>query len=58
MEFLRNTILLWLAAVFLILGYIFLATGSLSVGPLLLFVGYCVLLPIFLWRTFRFGSGE
>ena len=41
-----------------LLGFVALAAGRLSVGPLLLVGGYCVLLPFFLWRSFRRRVGE
>jgi len=34
-------------------GYLLLAAQRLSWGPLLLVAGYCVLLPLFIWRLFR-----
>jgi hypothetical protein len=51
----------WILAVGLLAiaaGYLFLAAGHLSWGPLLLVSGYCVALPVFLWRLFRRGVGE
>jgi hypothetical protein len=53
MDLLRRFWLLWAALVAIILGYLALAAGMLSVGPLLLVAGYCVLLPFYLWRAFR-----
>ena len=55
---LRRTWMLWAAVVAILLGYLALAAGRLSVGPLLLVGGYCVLLPFFLWRSFRRRVGE
>lgn len=53
MAMLRRFWLLWAALAAIALGFGLLAAGSLSVAPLLLVGGYCVLLPLFLWRSFR-----
>ncbi len=58
MNLLRRTWMLWAAVVAILLGYVTLAAGRLSVGPLLLVGGYCILLPFFLWRSFRRRVGE
>lgn len=58
MEFLRKTWLLWTAFAAIIVGFLTLGAGMLSTGPLLLVLGYCVLLPFFLWRSFRRSVGE
>jgi hypothetical protein len=50
--------LLWAAVAAIVLGFVTLAAGLLSIGPLLLVGGYCVLLPFFLWRVFRKSVGE
>jgi hypothetical protein len=50
--------LLGLAIASVAAGYVLLAVGRLSWGPLLLVAGYCVLLPLFIWRQFRDGVGE
>ena len=44
----RRTTLLWwgLAALSLILGYADLARGGETIAPILLVVGYCVLVPL------------
>ncbi len=42
----------------IILGFITLSAGMLTIGPILLVLGYCVLLPFFLWRSFRESVGE
>jgi uncharacterized membrane protein HdeD (DUF308 family) len=42
----RNYIVLALALIVIILGFITLAQGSITLAPILLVVGYCVLLPI------------
>lgn len=57
-SFLRRTLLLWVAGALLVAGYLLLMSGDITVAPLLLVVGYCVLLPIFLWLSFRNASGE
>ncbi|MCP4293512.1 MAG: hypothetical protein GY780_16930 [bacterium] len=57
-DFFRKTILLWLSLVFITVGFISLKGGKLSLGPLLLVGGYCVLLPFFIWRSFRKSVGE
>ncbi len=58
MKILRKTWLLWTAVAAIILGYVALAAGRLSTGPLLLVAGYCILLPFFLWRSFTRRVGE
>lgn len=44
----RRTSLLWwgLAALCLLLGYADLARGGETIAPILLVVGYCVLVPL------------
>lgn len=42
----------------IVLGFVTLSAGLLTVGPVLLVLGYCVLLPFFLWRSFRKSVGE
>jgi len=58
MELLRRTWMLWTSLGVVAVGYLLLAGGRLSLGPLLLVSGYCVLLPFFLWRSFRRRVGE
>ncbi len=41
-----NLVLLGGAALALTAGYVLLASGSTSLAPVLLVVGYCVLLPL------------
>jgi hypothetical protein len=51
----------WLLAVSVlavVIGFIFLDAGNLTIAPLLLVAGYCVLLPLYLWLSFRRGVGE
>ena len=42
----RNYVLLAVALVVIIAGYLALGMGSITLAPLLLVVGYCVLIPI------------
>jgi hypothetical protein len=58
MVILRRFWLLWTALAAIGVGFLLLSAGSLSLGPLLLVSGYCVLLPFFLWRSFRKSVGE
>ncbi len=58
MVILRRFWLLWASLAAIGLGFALLAAGRLSFGPLLLVGGYCVLLPFFLWRSFRKSVGE
>ena len=58
MEFLKNTILLWVSLLAILAGFLTLKAGMLSVGPLLLVAGYCVGFPVFIWRSFRKSVGE
>lgn len=41
----RNLTLLAIALGVIVIGYVFLAIGSITIAPLLLVAGYCVLLP-------------
>ncbi|MCP4574336.1 MAG: hypothetical protein GY838_18430 [bacterium] len=58
MEILRRSWLLVVALASIAGGYLALDGGRLSIGPLLLVAGYCVLLPLFLWTSFRKRVGE
>ena len=58
MGVLRRSWLLVVAVAAIVAGYVALDAGRLSVGPLLLVAGYCVLLPFFLWTSFRKRVGE
>ena len=58
MELLRRNWLLVAALGAIILGYVMLDMGRLSLGPLFLVGGYCVLLPSYLWTGFRRRVGE
>jgi hypothetical protein len=55
---LRKNWLLAAGVASILAGFAFLAGGALSLGPLLLVIGYCLALPIYLWRNFRGGVGE
>ncbi len=50
--------LLWVSLGAIVLGFATLAAGMLTLGPVLLVLGYCVLLPFFLWRSFQDSVGE
>lgn len=54
----RHLGILVLGLVLIGAGYVMLSAGRLSWGPLLLVSGYCVALPVFIWRLFRGGVGE
>jgi len=58
MTMLRHLWILLLGLVAITVGYVLLSAGKLSWGPLLLVGGYCVALPVFIWRLFRGGVGE
>jgi Ca2+/Na+ antiporter len=47
----RNVLMLVAGIVVVMAGYIFLGQGSISVAPILLVLGYCVVIPlsIILW---------
>ncbi len=47
-----------LAAASILGGFAALAAGRLSIGPLLLVAGYCVILPVYLWFSFQGRVGE
>jgi len=57
-DLLRKTYLLWTSLAVIGAGFLTLSAGRLSVGPLLLVTGYCVLLPLFIWRSFQKSVGE
>jgi hypothetical protein len=54
----NNLGLLVAALVSIVAGFVALSADMLSVGPILLVSGYCVLLPFYLWRGFRKSVGE
>ena len=49
---------LWAGLATIVIGYVVLAGGETTVAPLLLILGYCVLVPIFLLRSFLKNTGE
>ena len=54
-----NTLLLGLALMALVAGYVALSKGSTTLAPVLLVTGYCVLVPAsLLYRGRNQGSGE
>ena len=42
----RNYILFGIALLTIIVGYVFLGSGSITIAPILLVLGYCVLVPV------------
>lgn len=61
----RNVLLLVTGIVVVLIGYVLLGRGSVTAAPLLLVVGYCVMIPlsIVLWSKRaddgqRSGTGE
>lgn len=42
----KNYLVLALAIVVIVIGYITLSQGSITLAPILLVLGYCVLIPI------------
>ncbi|MBU0741409.1 hypothetical protein KKG45_05980 [bacterium] len=50
----------WLIGGFaaIVVGYLLLGSGDISLAPLLLVLGYCLLIPIFLLQSFLQGKGE
>ena len=58
MNFIAKTLLLWISLVMIVVGFVALKAGMLSVGPILLVAGYCVGMPLFIWRAFRNSVGE
>jgi len=54
-----NSVLLGLGLVTLVVGYLALSRGSITLAPVLLVLGYCVLVPAsLLLRARRQASGE
>jgi hypothetical protein len=41
----RNWIAFGIALLVIVVGYVFLANGSITIAPILLVLGYCVLVP-------------
>jgi hypothetical protein len=52
----RNYLVFALALVVIIIGYVALGQGSITLAPFLLVLGYCVLIPIALLIKDRPGS--
>jgi hypothetical protein len=52
----RNLILLVAGLVFIIIGFATLARGSVTLAPLLLVCGYCVLIPLALGLGGKSGT--
>ncbi|MEO0102143.1 MAG: hypothetical protein ABIK81_00365 [candidate division WOR-3 bacterium] len=42
----KNYLLLLLAIIVIIAGFVFLGRGSITLAPILLVIGYCVLVPL------------
>ena len=42
----ENLILFGIALAVIVVGYLFLAKGSITIAPILLVLGYCVLVPV------------
>jgi len=56
---LANSLLFGLALASLLAGYVILSQGSTTLAPILLVIGYCVLIPAsLLYRGRTQGSGE
>ena len=55
----RNVLMLFLGVVMIAIGYFLLGRGSITAAPLLLVLGYCVVVPlsIILWVK-RSDSGK
>jgi hypothetical protein len=46
-DFTRNNyLILGLGLLFIIVGFIFLAFGDITISPILLVLGYCVIIPL------------
>ena len=57
MSMLRNVWILLVGLLAITGGYVILQAVHLSWGPILLVLGYCVALPVFIWRLFRTETG-
>ena len=53
-----NWLLFAVAIGVIVIGYLFLAGGSITLAPLLLVVGYCVLVPLAIIYRPRHRPGE
>ena len=55
----KNYILMGAALVSIIIGYITLGAGSITIAPILLVLGYCILFPLgIIWRDSEEGEVE
>jgi uncharacterized membrane protein len=58
----RNALMLFVGIVVIVIGYFLLGRGSITAAPLLLVLGYCVVVPlsIILWvkRSEKDNQGE
>ena len=59
----RNFALFAIAIVFILLGFVVLSSGDITIAPILLVFGYCVVLPIGIlikpkFRTAKANSGQ
>jgi len=51
-----NYVLMAVGLALLVIGYIFLAVGDITVAPILLVLGYCVVIPAAILITGRSGK--
>lgn len=42
----ENYIIMGIGLIFIILGYIFLAIGDITISPIFLVLGFCVIIPL------------
>jgi len=54
----ENLILFGVALAVIVIGYLFLARGSITIAPILLVLGYCVLVPVAIIFRPRRRRGE
>ncbi len=54
----RNYILFAMAILVIAVGYLFLGQGSITVAPVLLVLGYCVLIPVAIIVRDKSGNTE
>ncbi len=45
----KNYVIFAIALVVIIVGYISLGQGSITLAPILLVLGYCILVPLAIW---------
>lgn len=50
----NNYVLLAIGVIVIIAGFIFLASGSITLAPILLVAGYCIIIPLAI--LLKFGS--